>query len=135
MFPIDEDALELERRADALVQNHRHMLEKLVQMRREHNLTQAEVAFRMGVSQPTVAAFERYDSNPTLATIRRYALAVHATLVDRVFDDCHDAVPGRWVSDFHSEAVPWGASANAAGSVAQWELRRPSRHGLVSSRG
>ncbi len=47
-------------------------------LRKKHHLTQADVAERMGVSQPTVAEFERYDANPTLSAIRRYALAVGA---------------------------------------------------------
>jgi transcriptional regulator with XRE-family HTH domain len=41
----------------------------------------------MGVSQPTVAGFERYDANPTLSTLRRYALAIGARLETRVIDD------------------------------------------------
>ena len=83
-----EDAV-LEERAASLVLSHERLLEDLVKLRHHHNLKQAEVAERMGVSQPTVAAFERYDANPTLATIRRYAHAVGARLDDRVLDDCH----------------------------------------------
>ncbi len=55
-------------------------------MRKNRGLTQEQVAERMGVSQPAVAAFERYDANPTLATIRRYALAVHASIEHIVAD-------------------------------------------------
>jgi transcriptional regulator with XRE-family HTH domain len=40
----------------------------------------------MGVTQPSVAAFEREDSNPTLSTIRRYALAVGARISYQVLD-------------------------------------------------
>jgi transcriptional regulator with XRE-family HTH domain len=40
----------------------------------------------MGVTQPTVAAFEAHDSNPTLATLRRYALAVRASVSYTVED-------------------------------------------------
>lgn len=83
---LDLDAID--RRATALVQSHRVLMQKLVGMRAKHHLTQADVAERMGVSQPTVAAFERYDSNPTLSTIRRYALAVEACLEEDVVDDC-----------------------------------------------
>ncbi|GAA1490492.1 hypothetical protein GCM10009626_32380 [Brachybacterium sacelli] len=50
----------------------------------------------MGVSQPTVAAFEHYDSNPTLATIQRYAMAVDAVLHTRVIDDCGNGIPSDW---------------------------------------
>lgn len=85
---MTDDLESVERRADALVQSHEELLEKLISMRSKHRLTQADVAERMGVSQPTVAAFERYDANPTLATIRRYALAVGARIDHSIIDDC-----------------------------------------------
>jgi len=85
---LDHDIAAIERRANALVVGHRMLMTNLIAMRTKHGLTQAQVAERMGVSQPTVAAFERYDSNPTLATIRRYALAVEAQIEERVIDDC-----------------------------------------------
>ena len=88
MFSDDDDFVRFEAQADALVQNHRRLLRRLVAMRKHHHLTQADVAERMGVSQPAVAAFERYDANPTLSTIRRYALAVDARIEERVIDDC-----------------------------------------------
>ncbi|WP_433953586.1 helix-turn-helix transcriptional regulator [Curtobacterium flaccumfaciens] len=78
----------IEARADALVDDHERMLRRLVSHRKEHDLSQDVVAERMGVTQPTVAAFERYDSNPTLASIRRYAMAVGVRITTRVQDDC-----------------------------------------------
>ena len=77
-------ALNLEKLAEELSANHRHFMTSLVNARNRAGLTQAEVAFRMGVSQASVSQFERYDSNPTLATIRRYALAVGVGLRDDV---------------------------------------------------
>ena len=70
----------LERRADLLVDARDRLLEDLVSLRKEHKLSQQTVAERMGVSQPTVAAFERYDANPTVSSIIRYAMAVDALL-------------------------------------------------------
>ena len=72
--------LSLERRADLLVDARDRLLEDLVRLRKEHKLSQQTVAERMGVSQPTVAAFERYDANPTMSSIIRYAMAVDATV-------------------------------------------------------
>lgn len=95
----DADPKVIRRRADLLVQNHRDFMKRLIETRARHHLTQAEVAERMGVSQPTVAAFERYDSNPTLATVRRYALAVDALLDDWVIDDC----VGRCLGETHAD--------------------------------
>lgn len=103
---IDIEALE--RRAEALVEAHRVLLRDLVKMRRKHNLTQSEVAERMSVSQPTVAAFERYDANPTLATVRRYALAVGACLDERVTDGCahHEDLSSRRIEAIVTGAPP-----------------------------
>lgn len=75
-------------RAESLVSDHAELMRKLVAHRERHKLSQAIVAERMGVSQPSVAKFERYDSNPTLSTIRRYALAVGVRLHTLVEDDC-----------------------------------------------
>jgi transcriptional regulator with XRE-family HTH domain len=40
-------------------------------VRRSANLTQAELATRMGTSQGAVAQLERPESNPTMATLER----------------------------------------------------------------
>lgn len=87
-------------RATALVQDHEQLLKALVKHRVKHSLTQEVVAERMGVTQPTVARFESYLSNPTLSTLRRYATAVGARIETIVTDDC---VP-------HSEASRRGNS-------------------------
>lgn len=84
-----QENLELIRaRADAVVAHHTKLMRDLIAMRTKHNLSQEAIAERMGVSQPTVSEFERYDSNPTLATIRRYAVAVGARFEGGVIDDC-----------------------------------------------
>lgn len=77
----------LEARAASLVENHEGLLRDLVALRKKHGLSQEVVAERMGVSQPAVAKFERYDANPRLSTLRRYAMAVGARLIDEVVDD------------------------------------------------
>lgn len=43
-------------------------------------LTQAQLAARLGVTQPTVAALERRDANPTLRTLERTLNACGRTL-------------------------------------------------------
>ena len=88
--------MSLEHRADLLVDARDRLLEDLVSLRKEHHLSQQTVAERMGVSQPTVAAFERYDANPTVSSIIRYAMAVNALLDIKVIDDCGDGVPATW---------------------------------------
>jgi transcriptional regulator with XRE-family HTH domain len=85
-----EDISRIEARADALVEAHEELMRSLIALRKQHKISQETVAERMSVSQPTVAAFERYDSNPTLSTIRRYALAVGGRIQNSVIDDCEE---------------------------------------------
>ena len=86
----DGEVTRLEELAEALIDDHDRLREALVGRRKAQRLTQAEVGERMGVSQPAVANFERYDANPTLSSVRRYALAVGARIETNVSDD------GRW---------------------------------------
>lgn len=86
--PAQVDLAHLESLAGSLVDAHEHLLDQLILLRKKHGLTQEVVAERMGVSQPTVAAFERYDANPTLSSVRRYALAVGGSIKHTVEDSC-----------------------------------------------
>ena len=81
----------IEDRAAHIARDQGRMMRSLIELRKKHKLSQATVAERMGVSQPTVAVLERYDANPTLSTVLRYAVAVEARLATEVFDDCADA--------------------------------------------
>jgi DNA-binding XRE family transcriptional regulator len=83
---MKESRAQIEARANQLVRDHDNLVSSLIQMRLDKGLTQELVGERMGVSQPAVAAFESYEANPTLSTIRRYALAVGATLNTEVID-------------------------------------------------
>ena len=51
-------------------------MEALVKARREHGLSQTEIAARMGTSQSAVARLERGDLDVRLSTLERYAAAV-----------------------------------------------------------
>ena len=120
----------LEERADLLVDASDRLLEGLVSLRKEHNLSQQTVAERMGVSQPTVAAFERYDANPTVSSIIRYAMAVDALLDVKVVDDCGEGVPGAWQmtgaakATVHVPATPRKAPVIADG----WTITQEPAH-------
>lgn len=65
-------------------------LDALLQARKEAGLTQAQVAARMGVSQPVLARIESSlgsrKHSPSLATLRRYAEACGKKLVIRMVD-------------------------------------------------
>ena len=73
--------------AEHLVESHSNLLDELVLIRKQNRLTQEEVAERLGISQPAIAAFESEDSNPTLSSIRRYALAIGARIFHTVSND------------------------------------------------
>lgn len=65
-------------------------LAALLQARKEAGLTQADVATRMGVSQPVLARIESSlgsrKHSPSLATLRRYATACGKKLVIQMVD-------------------------------------------------
>jgi transcriptional regulator with XRE-family HTH domain len=53
----------------------------IAQARRDAGLTQAQLAQRLGISQPAVAQLERFASNPRIATLERALRAAGAQLV------------------------------------------------------
>jgi len=67
-----------------LARQDRHMKESLVSVRQLNNLTQQEVADRMGVSLKKVVKLEKYDSDPKMSALRRYAVAVGAEVYHQV---------------------------------------------------
>ena len=75
---------ELVEHSARLAQADDEMRWALIQARKEAGLLQRDVAETMGVKQPTVAAFESQDNDPRLSTLRRYALAVGASVEHRV---------------------------------------------------
>lgn len=108
-------------RAEFLVESDRVLLRRLIEVRAERGLTQDQVGELMGVSQPTVAAFEAHDSNPRLSTIRRYAQAVRALVHHKVEPDEGQLLNGAWhpmwASDHPLHVAPAAAPAAAAKMV------------------
>lgn len=91
----------LEVRADFLVEQDDALIESLIKIRKSKKLTQQQVAERLGLTQATVAAFERADNDPKLSTIRRYAMAVEALVNHDVQADEGQLLGtggSRWVS-------------------------------------
>ncbi|CAN5332853.1 hypothetical protein BH10PLA2_BH10PLA2_01690 [soil metagenome] len=120
-FDEDPQLAAIEARADALIQSDNELLRSLIALRDHHRLSQSDVARRMGVTQPTVAAFERYDANPTLATIRRYALAVDAKVVHFVQDVCSPAVD-TFTKLMESTSIAGPAIRRTSDIVDKWDL-------------
>jgi predicted transcriptional regulator len=60
--------------------SRRALIEELVRARRDSELSQAEIAARMGTSQPAVARLESGDLDARLSTLERYAAALGRTV-------------------------------------------------------
>jgi transcriptional regulator with XRE-family HTH domain len=73
-FPGLEDAGE----------RRRELIEELVRVRRETDLSQTEIAARMGTSQSAVARLESGELDARLSTLERYAAALGRTVDWRV---------------------------------------------------
>lgn len=56
--------------------SRRALIEELVQARRESDLSQTQIAARMGTSQSAVARLESGELDARLSTLERYAAAV-----------------------------------------------------------
>jgi predicted transcriptional regulator len=52
------------------------LIRRLAQQRQAQGLTQAQVAARMGTSQPYVARLESLASDPRLSSVLRYAVVI-----------------------------------------------------------
>ncbi len=53
---------------------------KLIEVRRAANLTQEQVAERMGVQKHTISKLENNKHSPSIATLKRYAEALGCKL-------------------------------------------------------
>lgn len=75
----DEEAPVVRSRDDPDLPNRRRLITDLVRIREAQGLTQADVALRMGISQPSVAQFEK-QTNWYMATLTAYARAIECDL-------------------------------------------------------
>ena len=124
MLGIDpEDDLHV--RAKQLLDSDEGLLLDLVQIRLDRHLTQAEVGKIIGVSQATVAEFERSGNDPRLSTVRRYALAVGAQVHHMVFRSGQTAA-SEWAQSKTSRRQLAGEYYQGAVRV---HARRTSGHG------
>jgi predicted transcriptional regulator len=63
-----------------LAGRRRVLIEELVRARRESELSQTEIAARMGTSQSAVARLESGELDARLSTLERYAAALGRTV-------------------------------------------------------
>ena len=99
-----------------LARGDRRFLRELVRERRSSGMSQANVAERLGITQPTVAAFERHDSDPRLSTIRRYAQVV-GIMVTHQTERRWETVPVKPTISTQIAAVPAGEYSTARATV------------------
>ncbi len=69
------------RAAEAPAIDGRLLIRRLAQERARRRMTQAEVAERMGTSQPAIARLEAAAVDPKLSTVLRYAAIVVSAVV------------------------------------------------------
>lgn len=72
------------------------LVTELINIRRDGHLSQQDVADRLGVSQSAVARIESGERDPRLSTLRRYALAVGASVHHEVKPCGVSAPSNRW---------------------------------------
>jgi predicted transcriptional regulator len=65
---------------ESLGERRRELIEELVRARRESELSQTEIAARMGTSQSAVARLESGELDARLSTLERYAAALGRTV-------------------------------------------------------
>jgi len=56
------------------------LIKKEIELRNKRNISQKELAIRMGTSQSAIARFERGNINPTLEFVSRIAEALNVKL-------------------------------------------------------
>ena len=73
--------------ARALVQADHDLIAELVRIRQSKGLSQKDVAERIGSDAASISRFESGERDPHLSTIRRYAMAIGASIAHNVEDD------------------------------------------------
>jgi transcriptional regulator with XRE-family HTH domain len=61
--------------------------EKIKTLRKEHNLTQVELAKKLGVDQPLLHRWENGGRNPSLKTIKKISKIFTVSIDTLVFDE------------------------------------------------
>lgn len=84
---MDDDDLPVLPGFRQMGRRRRELLAELVAYRHSVGLSQADVAQRMGTSQPAVARLEAGGVDARLSTLERYALAVGRRLEIRLGED------------------------------------------------
>ena len=86
------------------------LIERLVSLRKELRVRQADVAVQMGTTQSAVSDFERLGADPRVTTVQRYARAIGARI--RIDVDASRCWDGAWrrLAYRTGEAPAWTAA-------------------------
>lgn len=121
------------RLARSMVQGDRRLVDKLIELRRRKNLTQEDLAERMGVSQSAVAKFENGPRDPRLSTLRRYALALGVQISHQVRgEDCSAVDDLRRRGDHVIREIQGYLETRPGSSTSEWDPRN-SHHLRIST--
>lgn len=74
-------------RARKQIRLDEQLVEQLQTIREQQGVTQEELAFRMGITQPAVSSIESGNTDPKLGTLRRYANALGCVISHHVETD------------------------------------------------
>lgn len=85
----DESETSEERLAVDLAREGQHLVVTLIETRKRLNISQEQLAQRIGVTQATISAFERIGNDPRMSTIRRYARALGVMVRHHVEDEAN----------------------------------------------
>jgi transcriptional regulator with XRE-family HTH domain len=91
---------------------------KLVQLRKENQLTQAELAEKLHMSRSTIAKLEVYGENPNLKTIYRIA-------------DFFNVSPSLFVTEKSSEPLSPGPSSKTEELIKSLDNLSPSKQKMI----
>lgn len=108
-----------------LVRQDARLIDDLVDIRRRRQLSQAAVAEKMGVTQSAIARFESGERDARLSTIRRYAMAVDASVR-------HDV---RCIDEDSSWRDDDSLVSRDLTGLLTWESQQPARPWATTSHG
>lgn len=117
----------LRKRARAQLDRNHNLINQLTKIRAKKKITQEEIAFRLGVTQPAISALETGNSDPQIGTLSRYATAM-GVVISYTVSDCEN-----------QEDVQWEDSSTFATTVVEREKVKPRiktkalREGLLAS--
>ena len=103
----------------------------LTKIRRSLNLTQKELADKLGMSQPYIAKLEGGEANPTLGAIGKLLAAINLRLVTTTAPLAPESVSSQIAIQVFSSglqaaediaAKAWKSYSNAAGPIAHTEV-------------